>query len=215
MSKSLSEVIVEQMEPDGKYGATAKLTNNGDLEICFGYGYGHANVQWNNESPKITIPLELVDLLTAPPATVKICDERHGDVMFYVEDDGVSCYEIGWGHGGGPPEPGKRSQYKTLEEFSSRGWGLYHESDLHDGYGSLDELMRCLGPRVYLTIDEYRIGRSVPIEDVIDAARAWAKLPPLKDTPQAEIDGTLDEEDERPVDGTRLAILLGFASSDD
>jgi hypothetical protein len=123
-------------------------------------------------------------------------EDRYGDVAFWAEQDGeVECFEIGWGHGGGPPAEGVRSQYGSLSEFSAMGWGLYESNDLHDGFGSLGDVIAHLGPNVYLSLEDYRAGRSVPIEAVINTARAWANLPTLAETPDSEIDGCLDVED--------------------
>lgn len=130
------------------------------------------------------------------PAEI-VAEDRHGDVRFYVEDAGmsVSCYEIGWGHGGGPPAPGKYSQYTSMQQYSAQGWGLYHDNCLHDGFISLEEVMSSLGDEVYLSLEDYRAGRSVPITSVIDAARAWAKLPPLSETPEAEITNEIEDDE--------------------
>lgn len=145
----------------------------------------------------ITEAITFVDSLSPPPTDDEIvAEDQYGDVTFYVEDEGVQCYEIGWGHGGGPPAPGEYSQYESLADFSARGWGLYLDNDLHDGFNSLDELMSSFGDEVYLSLEDYRAGRSVPITSVIDAARAWAKLPPLSETPEAEINNELDDDEE-------------------
>lgn len=146
----------------------------------------------------ITEAITFVDSLK-PSEPEIVAEGDNGDVTFYVEDEGVQCYEIGWGHGGGPPAPGEHSQYASLAEFSACGWGLYHNNNLHDGFSSLDELMSYLGDKnecVYLSLEDYRAGRLTPISDVIDAARAWAKLPPLSKTPEAEINNELEETDE-------------------
>lgn len=145
----------------------------------------------------ITEAITFVDSLSQPTDDEILAEDKYGDVTFYVEEDGgVNCYEIGWGHGGGPPMQGEYSQYESLADFSARGWGLYLNNDLHDGFNSLDELMSSLGDEVYLSLEDYRAGRSVPIASVIDAARAWAKLPPLAETPEAEITNEIDDDDE-------------------
>lgn len=123
-----------------------------------------------------------------PPAIV--AEDRHGDVGFYAIDaygDGTpSSYEIGWGHGSRDSYPGAH--------WSAHGWALYEGSDLHDGHGSLRELIDALGPDVWLTLEDYKRDRPVKIEAVIDAARAWAELPPLAETPEQEIAGELPED---------------------
>ena len=136
-----------------------------------------------------------IDGLKTPSSDEIVAEDQYGDVTFYVEDEGIQCFEIGWGHGGGPPAPGEYSQYESLADFSARGWGLYLDNDLHDGFNSLDELMSSLGDEVYLSLKDYRAGRSVSITSVIDAARAWAKLPPLAETPEAEITNEIEDEE--------------------
>ena len=138
--------------------------------------------------------LAYIDSLEVKPGEI-VAEDQYGDVTFYVEDEGIQCFEIGWGHGGGPPAPGEYSQYESLADFSARGWGLYLDNDLHDGFNSLDELMSSLGDEVYLSLEDYRAGRSVSITSVIDAARAWAKLPPLAETPEAEITNEIEDEE--------------------
>ena len=128
--------------------------------------------------------------------------EPHGDVDFLAEKDGeVTCHSIGWLHGGGPPGDGPHgaggdSQYETLADWSAHGWGLYSSGNMNDGYRAISELLAVFDGCVYLTMADFKAGRSVTIEAVIDAARAFVGLPPLAEDPEAVGPHEDDEEEQ-------------------
>lgn len=111
---------------------------------------------------------------------------EYGGISFLVEFDGeVLRYVLGWGY----ESP---SQYKSAKEYSANGWTLYNSYGLLDGFSTIGELMEDLGDEVYLSLEDYRACRAVPLEAVINTARAWAKLPTIAETPEDEIYGNGD-----------------------
>lgn len=60
---------------------------------------------------------------------------------------------------------------------------------MHDGYGSVAEVLHAFRDGVYLSMEDFKAGRKVSIESVVDAARAWASLPPVAETPREWLEG--------------------------
>lgn len=113
--------------------------------------------------------------------------DQHGDVAFWSDKDGeVLAYDFGYGHC-------SRNQFDSDADWSANGWCLCQGGELHDGYSTLRDVLLALGPEVYLSLEDYRASRTTTLESVIDAARAWAKLPPLAETPASEIDAPDDD----------------------
>jgi hypothetical protein len=88
----------------------------------------------------------------SPTAEPQIKFDRFGRAVFWVLDDcDILHTTLCWD----PKQP-------------VYGWTI-HQGDLHDGFATLDEV-REAWPEVWLSLDDFKAGRAVPIERVIEAA---------------------------------------------
>jgi len=157
-----------------------------DLRDVWANQVGSDPSEWEDEFPKLAARVRQAlgedegdEENPAERARAAIHSDIHKrpEIAFKAENDtgGVSSCEFFWDTSA--PHP--------------YGWTVYQDGDLHDGFNTLDEVRRAW-PQVFLTMDDFKRGRSIDIEHVIAAVAEAAGV----DLAAADAEMRKGEQDE-------------------